>query len=141
MAYFCHHCEPDNKIELLRIQQIELLYGEEPVIVEEIKLQRARTWLEAIYSPTEVDSKDLLEPERMKAVDNLQSYQNEMRAWRDKKVKQKSIEVGYLVLLQCPHKEASSNCSTHDSLLLLYIYHQIKVGCMGHTFAMNISKG
>jgi hypothetical protein len=108
MAYFCHHCEPDNKIELLRIQQIELLYGEEPVTVEEIKLQRARTWLEAIYSPTEVDSKDLLEPERMKAVDNLQSYQNEMRAWRDKKVKQKSIEVGYLVLLQCPHKEASS---------------------------------
>jgi hypothetical protein len=29
----------------------------------------------------------LLEPERMKAIENLQSYQNETRAWRDKKSK------------------------------------------------------
>jgi hypothetical protein len=29
----------------------------------------------------------VLEPEHMKAAENLQSYQNEMRAWRDKKVK------------------------------------------------------
>jgi hypothetical protein len=35
----------------------------------------------------------------MKSVENLQSYQNEMRAWRDKKVKQMNIEAGDLVLL------------------------------------------
>jgi hypothetical protein len=38
---------------------------------------------------------------------NLQSYQNKMRAWRDKKVKQKSIEFEDLVLLQSPRIEAS----------------------------------
>jgi hypothetical protein len=78
------------------------MYGEELVTPEEIKLRNARTKAEATYSPTEVESKDLLEPERMKAVKNLQSYQNETRAWRDKKVKPKHIKVGDLVLLRSP---------------------------------------
>jgi hypothetical protein len=77
----------------------KLLYGEEPITLEEIKLRNARTKVEAIYNPTEAESKDLLELECMKLVDNLQSYQNETRAWRDKKVKLKSIEAGDLVLL------------------------------------------
>jgi hypothetical protein len=42
--------------------------------------------------PTEVESKDLLESEHMKAVENLQFYQNEMRAWRDKKINLKHIK-------------------------------------------------
>jgi hypothetical protein len=49
----------------------------------------------------------MLEPERMKAVKNLQSYQNETKAWRDKKVKLKHMEVGDLVLLRSPRTEAS----------------------------------
>jgi hypothetical protein len=61
------------------------LYGEEPVTPEEIKLRSARTNTEAIYSPTKVESKDQLEPQCIKAVENLQSYQEETRAWRDKK--------------------------------------------------------
>jgi hypothetical protein len=85
----------------------KLSYGEEPVTSEEIKLRSSRTRSEAIYSPTEAKSNDLLEPEQIKAVDNLQSYQNEMRAWRDKKVKQKSIKVGDLVLLRSPRTVAS----------------------------------
>jgi hypothetical protein len=51
-----------------------LLYGEEPVIPGEIKLRSAKTKMEATYSPSEAESKDLLEQERMKAVKNLQSY-------------------------------------------------------------------
>jgi hypothetical protein len=35
----------------------------------------------------------------MKAIENLQSYHNETRAWKEMKVKQKSINVGHLVLL------------------------------------------
>jgi hypothetical protein len=77
----------------------KLLYDEEPVTPKEIKLRSARTKAEAIYNPTEVVFKDLLEPELMKVIENLQSYQNETRAWRDKKVKQKDIENGDLVLL------------------------------------------
>jgi hypothetical protein len=86
----------------------KLLYSEEPVTPEEIKLRNARTRLEAIYSPTEAESKDLLEPERMKTVETLQSYQNKTRAWRDKKVKQKNIQARDLVLLGSPRTEVSS---------------------------------
>jgi hypothetical protein len=52
----------------------KLLYGEEPVTPEEVKLCSARTRTEATYSPSQAESKDLLEPERMKAIKNLQSY-------------------------------------------------------------------
>jgi hypothetical protein len=41
----------------------KLLYGEELVTSKEIKLYSARIRSEAIYSPTEVESKDLLEAE------------------------------------------------------------------------------
>jgi hypothetical protein len=90
-----------------KFTHLKLLYGEEPVILDEIKLHSARTKTEATYSPSEAESKDLLEPERMKAVKNLQPYQNETRAWRDKKVKLKDIEAGDLVLLQSQLTEAS----------------------------------
>jgi hypothetical protein len=76
-----------------------LLYGEEPITPEDIKFRSARTRTKTTYNPTKAESKDLLELEHMKAVENLQSYQNETRAWRDKKVKQNHIEVGDLVLL------------------------------------------
>jgi hypothetical protein len=87
-----------------KITPFSLLYGDGLVTPEEIKLRSTRTKTEAIYNPTKADSKDLLEPEHMKAVENLQSYQNETRAWRGKKVRQKHIN-GDLVLLQSPHTE------------------------------------
>jgi hypothetical protein len=52
----------------------QLLYGVEPVTPEEIKLRSARRRVEATYSSIVVESKDLLEPEHMKTVVNLQSY-------------------------------------------------------------------
>jgi hypothetical protein len=45
----------------------------------------------------------------MKADENLQSYQDETKAWRDKKVKLKYREVGDLVLLWSPHTETTGN--------------------------------
>jgi hypothetical protein len=60
-----------------------------------------------MHSPTEAEFKDLLEPKRMKAVKNLHAYQAKMRVWRDKKVKEKTIELGDLVLLQSPRTESS----------------------------------
>jgi hypothetical protein len=82
----------------IKFTPFKLLYGEEPITPREIKFRNARTGAEAIHNPTEAESKDLLELERMKAVENLQSYQNEMRAWRETKVKQKHIKAGDLVL-------------------------------------------
>jgi hypothetical protein len=49
----------------------KLLFREEAVTPEDIKFQSARTRLEAFYSPTQAESKDLPEPERMKAIENL----------------------------------------------------------------------
>jgi hypothetical protein len=83
----------------MKFTPFKLLYGEEPVTPEEIKLCSARTKTEATYSPSKAESNDLLEPKCMKAVKNLQSYQNETRAWRDKKVMLKHIKAGDLVLL------------------------------------------
>jgi hypothetical protein len=83
----------------MKFTPFKLLYREEPVTPEEIKLRSARTKTEATYSPSEAESKDLLEPECMKAVKNLQSYPNGTRAWRDKKVKLKHIKARDLVLL------------------------------------------
>jgi hypothetical protein len=92
----------------MKFTPFKLLYGEEPVTLKEIKLHNARTKTEAMYSPSEANSKYLLEPERMKAVKNLQSHQNETRAWGDKKVKIKHIEARDLELLRSPHTEASA---------------------------------
>jgi len=65
------------------------MFGEEAVMPEEIKHKSTRTMSEAIFCPTEAEAKDLLEPERFKAVENLQKYQSETKAWRDKKKKKK----------------------------------------------------
>jgi hypothetical protein len=99
--------EPQHLIcRATKFTPFKLLYGEGLVTPEEIKLLSARTNVEAVNSPTEVESKDLLEPERMKAVENLQSYQDETKAWRDKKVWLKHIDVGDLLLLRSPRTEA-----------------------------------
>jgi hypothetical protein len=78
----------------MKFTPFKLLYGEDPVTSEEIKLCCARTRTKATYSPSEAESKDLLEPERMKPVENLQCYQNETRACRDKKIKPKTLKLG-----------------------------------------------
>jgi hypothetical protein len=69
----------------MKFTPFKLLYREEPVTPEETKLHSARTKMDATYSTSKAESKDLLESERMKVVENLQSYQNETRACRDKK--------------------------------------------------------
>jgi hypothetical protein len=57
--------------------------------------------------PNEAEEKDLLEPDRIKDVANLQKYKDETRARRDVKVKLRELEVGDLVLLRTPHTESS----------------------------------
>jgi hypothetical protein len=54
----------------IKFTPFKLIYGEELVTLEEIKLHSARTNMDATYSPSEAESKDLLEPEHMKAIEN-----------------------------------------------------------------------
>jgi hypothetical protein len=58
--------------------------------------------------PNEVEDKDLLEPDKLMAVANLQKYQNETRAWRVPKVNLREFSKGDLVLLRSPCTKRSS---------------------------------
>jgi hypothetical protein len=73
----------------MKFTPFKLLFGEEAVMPEEIKLKSARTMTEVVPSPTKEESKDLLESDRLKAVKNLHDYQVDTKVWRDKKVKEK----------------------------------------------------
>jgi hypothetical protein len=88
-----------------------LMFGVEVVLPEEVKHQSLRTAIEALACPSEVEEKDLLEPDRIKAVANLQKYQEETKAWRDSKVKLWEPNVGDLVLLWSPHTENTTEKS------------------------------
>jgi hypothetical protein len=82
----------------------KLLFGKEAVTVEEIKFKGMRIMAEVVSCPTEIEAKDLLESDKLQAVENLHKYQSEMKAWRDKKVKENTFHIGDLVLLQNPHR-------------------------------------
>jgi hypothetical protein len=65
------------------------------------------TAVEVPSCPNEAEEKYLLESDRLKAVANLQKYQDETRCWRDLKVKLIEFEVDDLVLLWSPHTKIS----------------------------------
>jgi hypothetical protein len=79
-----------------------LLFRAKAVLPEEIKHQSLHTTAEAPPCPNEVEKKDLSKSERLKAVTNLQKYQDETRNWRDAKVKKRDFDMGNLVLLWSP---------------------------------------
>jgi hypothetical protein len=64
-----------------------LKYGAEAMLLEEIKHRSLQTAAETAPCPNEADEKDLFESDRLKDVVNLKKYQEQIRAWRDLKVK------------------------------------------------------
>jgi hypothetical protein len=64
---------------------------------EELANESARVLVGSSRENEEVD-KDLVEIDRLDAVQNLLKYQEETKRWRDKKVSLKDIKVGYFVL-------------------------------------------
>jgi hypothetical protein len=85
-----------------------LLFKAEAALPEEIKHQSMRIIAKLPPCPSEAEEKDLLESERLKAVENLQKYQDKTRSWRNLKVKKRDFDVSTLVLLRSPHTESSS---------------------------------
>jgi hypothetical protein len=69
----------------------KLLYGEEAMTPEEIQFQGPRTNIEIIDEDQQMTSKDLLEEERMKAIQNLEKYQKKIESWYNKKVKPRQL--------------------------------------------------
>jgi hypothetical protein len=64
---------------------------------EELTNESARVLVGNSHKSEEVD-KDLVEIDRLDAVQNLLKYQEETRKWRNKKVSLKNIRVGDFVL-------------------------------------------
>jgi hypothetical protein len=83
------------------------MFGVEAVLLEEVKHKSFQTKIEVPPCPSKAEGKDLLEPDRLKPIVNLHKYQEEMKAWREPKVKPRDFEVGDLVLLRSPHNESS----------------------------------
>jgi hypothetical protein len=71
----------------------QILFGAEVVLPEEIKHQILRTTVEASPCPSKAKEKDLLKSDKLKAVTNLQKYQDEMRSWRDPNVKKREYDI------------------------------------------------
>jgi hypothetical protein len=69
----------------------KLFYGEEAMTPEEIKFQGLRTNVQIIEEEKQIISKDLLEEDRMKAIQNLEKYHNETKSWYNKKVKPRQL--------------------------------------------------
>ena len=76
----------------------KLLYGEEAMAPEEIKFEGPRTNVQIIEEEEQVTSKDLLEEERMKAIQNLEKYQKETKNWYNKKIRPRQLSLGDFVL-------------------------------------------
>ena len=76
----------------------KLLYEEEAMTPEEIKFEGPRTIVQIMEEEEQISSKDLLEEERMKAIQNLEKYQKETKNWYNKKVKPRQLSLGDFVL-------------------------------------------
>jgi hypothetical protein len=72
---------------------------------EELTNESARVLVGSSRKNEEVD-KDLVEINRLDAVQNLLKYQEETRKWRDKKVSLKNIQVGDFVLKRKKNADA-----------------------------------
>ena len=94
-----------NKTEsrATKFTQFKLLYGEEAVTPEEIKLKSWRTAEGA--NNIEEDMKpsiDTIKAGKIQAAINLGKNQEETRRWKNKKVKPRDIKEGDLVLRRIP---------------------------------------
>ena len=60
----------------------KLLYGEEAMMLEEIKHESLRTTSQLMLQDEE-DAKETIEATRLEAVENIAKYQSQTKKWRD----------------------------------------------------------
>ena len=73
-----------------------------------------------IIEEEQITSKDLLEEERMKAIQNLEEYQKETKSWYNKKVKPRQLSPGDFVLKKEKKRRYSWKVSTKMGRTLSY---------------------
>jgi hypothetical protein len=75
-----------------------LLFVDEVVTPEEIKMGSTRVTTSTQDHKNEEVSKDEIEESRLKEVEHIRKYQAETLRWQDRKVKLKNIAPSHLVL-------------------------------------------
>lgn len=85
-------------IKIDKLLPFKLLFRDEAVTPEEVKLGSARIIASAQNSDNEKVSKDAIEELRLEAIVHIRKYQAETVRWRDRKLKLKNIAPGHLVL-------------------------------------------
>jgi hypothetical protein len=76
-----------------------LLYGSEAMTPQEIKHGSPRTSASAVLDVDEPTSKDLIDGDRVFALQALNKYQAQTKAWRDQAVVPREFDEGDLVLI------------------------------------------
>jgi hypothetical protein len=83
-----------------------LLYGSKAVMPQEIKHGSPRTSISAISDVDEPTSKDLIDGDRVFALQALNKYQAQTKAWRDNAVVLREFNKGDLVLVRTTRTES-----------------------------------
>ena len=72
---------------------------------KEIKFEGPRTNVQIMEEEEQITSKDLLEEERIKEIQNLKKYQKETKNWYNKKVKPRQLSPRNFVLKRKRNKD------------------------------------
>ena len=81
-----------------------LLYSEEAITPEELKLGSFHTQIAATTPIQRYMELEVAENARLYAASNLDKYHEETKTWRDKKILRKNINPGDMVLIRHPDK-------------------------------------
>jgi ribonuclease HI len=89
-----------------RFTPFRLLYGSEAMTPQEIKHGSPRTSASAVPDVDEPTSKDLIDGDRVLALQALNKYQAQTKAWRDNTVVPREFNKGDLVLVRTTRTES-----------------------------------
>ena len=81
-----------------------LLFGEEAITPEELKLGSFRTEIAATTPIQRYVELETFEQQKLQAPESLDKYHQETKSWRDKKVLRKNINPGDMVIIRHPDK-------------------------------------
>jgi hypothetical protein len=96
-----------------------LLYGSEAMTPQEIKHGSPRTSASAVPDVDEPTSKDLIDGDRVFALQALDKYQAQTKAWRDQAVIPREFSEGDLILVHTARTESRASLSPGGRALSL----------------------
>jgi hypothetical protein len=95
-----------------------LLYGEEAITPEELKLGSFCTQIAATTPIQRYVELEAVKSARVQATSNLDAYHQETKTWRDKKILRKNINPGDMVLIRHPEKQGKLQSQWYEPFVV-----------------------